>query len=88
MKKREKRKKEKKKTKRKMPYVDNSYPNANEIESETLLVWQRFEGPKVQTMGKACIKAYLKRFIPFKAHNGTKSLSTQILLGYIEKHTS
>ena len=42
-----------------MPYADNSYPNANEIESETLLVWQRFEGPKVQTMGKACIKAYL-----------------------------
>ena len=67
-----------------MPYADNSYPNANEIESETLLVWQRFEGPKVQTMGKACIKAYLKRFIPFKAHNGTKSLSTHILLGYIE----
>ena len=34
-----KKKKKKKKTKRKMPYADNSYPNANEIESETLLVW-------------------------------------------------
>ena len=35
----EKKGKKKKKTKRKMPYADNSYPNANEIESETLLVW-------------------------------------------------